>query len=154
MKRYLKKMIENHLKIYLSMKRKYVPRSTSMGVVSKIGTTARRILSGLRTTWMSLRNKTCPSFLTPAPIFITIKGFNIVKLGEFINVLYQIILFWLNYSANNIMFIVLLVVLICLCNYSIKFSSALSLKSLLPSILLSLCFSFFRLTVVSTGKAV
>ena len=91
---------------------------------------------------MSLRNKTCPSFLTPAPVFITIKGFNIVKLGVFINVLYQIILFCLNYSAHNIMFIVLLVMLICLCYYYINFSFALSLKSLLPSVLLSICFSF------------
>ena len=36
----------------------YVPRSTSMGVVSSMGTTALRMESGLSTTCMSLRNRT------------------------------------------------------------------------------------------------
>ena len=38
-----------------------VPRSTSIGVVNRMGTTARKLLSGLRTTCMSRRNNTWPS---------------------------------------------------------------------------------------------
>ena len=44
-----------------------IPKSTSIGVVSNIGTTARKMESGFSTTLMSFKYKTCPSSLTPAP---------------------------------------------------------------------------------------
>ena len=41
------KLLQNRIYIY---NRTYVPKSTSIGEVSRIGTTALRMLSGLRTT--------------------------------------------------------------------------------------------------------